>query len=73
MSTQRPEKVGEPAWTSIRYGFLVILIGGLVLTGAQLVGGSIPGWTSTGPAFITVGAFGIAGGYIGRALSRRGE
>lgn len=73
MSTQRPEKFGEPAWTSIRYGFLVILIGGLVLTVAQLLGGSIPSWTSTGPAFMTVGAFGIAGGYIGRALARRGK
>lgn len=73
MSTKRPETFGEPAWKSIRYGFLVILIGGLVLTVAQLVGGSIPRWNSTGPAFMTVGAIGVAGGCIGRALARRGE
>lgn len=73
MSTQRPEKPGEPAWKSFRYGSLVILIGGLVVTVVQLVGGSIPPWSSTGPAFMTVGAFGIVGAYIGRALARRGE
>lgn len=73
MSKQRPEKLGEPAWKSIRYGFLVILIRGLIVTVGQLFVGSTPRRNSTGPAFITIGIFGVAGSYIGRALKRRGH
>ncbi|MDN5688641.1 MAG: hypothetical protein L0G94_18460, partial [Brachybacterium sp.] len=68
MSKRRTENLGEPAWKSIRYGFLVILMCSLVFTVGQLILGSTPSWNSTGPAGITVGVVGVAGTYIARAL-----
>lgn len=73
MSERKHPARGEPAWISIRYGFLVILIGGLVVSGIQLVMGSAPDWNSTGPAFIIVGGIGVAGSLIAPLIARRSK
>lgn len=66
MSERRHRAPGEPARLSIRYGFRGIRIGGLVVSGIQLLMGSIPDWNSTGPAFMIVGGIGVAGSFIAR-------
>lgn len=73
MSERKPPSHGEPAWISMRYGFLVILVGGIIVSGVQLLMGSAPEWNSTGPAFMTVGAVGVIASFIIPLFVRRAE